>query len=336
MEAKQIESKLKSMRYTPSEEWKEKALEVVHNYADNNVTISETARTPNVMISKFNINTLFMQKKIFLLSLTAFLVVGLSFAGLVSASDSAVPGDTLYAFDRLGEAVRRRTIANPASKSTFEMDILEERMAELEIVLEEDSLTEDEVTDMVNNLNEQMNKVDYSFEFELNDSDLSADEVEELKARYRSQIDAFMLKLQGMEEGFTGQFQQGERNFEEIVNQFKNAAKNYGVDVKVKYKFESGRNDEDELEIEVEYEDEFGDDRNGGSDDSEQEQESEENKNYGDDQQAKEQEQNENGDDNGSEDGNESEDDEHESNDGPDAYLGRGGMHGGSNGNGGN
>lgn len=67
-----------------------------------------------------------------LIYIVTSIVAILGLGGTAVVADSAVPGDTLYSVDTFVENVQRALISNAVKESEFELDVLGERIQELE------------------------------------------------------------------------------------------------------------------------------------------------------------------------------------------------------------
>lgn len=78
--------------------------------------------------------------------------------GAVYASDSAVPGDFLYSIDRAAESAQMSLTRGPDAKAELELEFLNERVAELDEVVESEGLDSDLVEDAVDEVEKSLAK----------------------------------------------------------------------------------------------------------------------------------------------------------------------------------
>lgn len=130
---KELINKLKHLPVKPDGSWQKESEKYIHKLASGNVPESRNLRN-NIM---YVFNILFMQNMnpkakvaIFASVFAAFLILGGGAA--VYAADDSAPGDALYPIDKGWESLQRAFVNNPEKSAEFEMDVLEERVRELE------------------------------------------------------------------------------------------------------------------------------------------------------------------------------------------------------------
>lgn len=138
MEESRILEKIRDMKFQPSQNWSSKTHEYIKQL-DNGVTIGDDNRNRLSSVSKFN--KLFqMSPKVKLITTILTIVATLSAGGgAVYASDASNPGDFLYPLDKTVEDVQRIFVANPVQLAELEVAIMDERVSELESLVEKDN-----------------------------------------------------------------------------------------------------------------------------------------------------------------------------------------------------
>lgn len=100
--------------------------------------------------------------KVILIIIVTLVVLGTVGVAGAYASDSAVPGDALYSLDLYSEGVVRNFISDEVALSEYEMEILDERVAELEEMEEVETVTGQEsefLEDALDNITAQEDRV---------------------------------------------------------------------------------------------------------------------------------------------------------------------------------
>ncbi|MCA9376952.1 hypothetical protein H6762_00780 [Candidatus Nomurabacteria bacterium] len=272
---KTIEKQLRSIKVSYPENLKQDLFDsILQDIGD--VTFAEKKRRPLMrqLFGQIIYQYFYMgNKKVFLTSILVLAIVSLSMGGVVKAADSANPGDPIYFADRLGESIDRTFTLNQYSKSELEMDLIDERMSELEFVLStETDLTEEEIQAILDDIDAQLLRVQERLQ---NSGELENGELEQLMNRYREQIETnlrLLLKLRAENQRQVGL----NDDLEDLSFKFQERAREEGIEIEVEYEEEDGNfkykvkvkseddqmdDSQDPTEIEDESEDDRG--RNG-------------------------------------------------------------------------
>lgn len=133
----------------PSNEW---ANRVVQKIQSDIFNVTKEPQQRNTFSSLFNFLSFFYMSPKYKLFLTLGIVFVLlvTSGGVAYASDDAVPGDLLYPVDKAVESINRVIISDPIAKAEFEVQVLDERVSELE------NLSEDVESESVGDANEEV------------------------------------------------------------------------------------------------------------------------------------------------------------------------------------
>lgn len=139
---------------------------------------------------------------LFIISIV-FVVLALG-AGGIYASDGAKPGDPTFVLDKAGESIMRY-FKKGDDLVEFEMDVLDERLSELE-ELEEENI--EEVDDALDEVYEQQKRVREREEVINEDNEDIGEEVrEQIQERHEEQLEQMEQLQQQMEKKQANQFQ---------------------------------------------------------------------------------------------------------------------------------
>ncbi|MCA9380518.1 hypothetical protein KC675_05050 [Candidatus Dojkabacteria bacterium] len=133
----------------PSNEW---ANRVVQKIQSDIFNVTKEPQQRNTFSSLFNFLSFFYMSPKYKLFLTLGIVFVLlvTSGGVAYASDDALPGDLLYPVDKAVESINRVIISDPIAKAEFEVQVLDERVSELE------NLSEDVESESVGDANEEV------------------------------------------------------------------------------------------------------------------------------------------------------------------------------------
>lgn len=129
MNTNQIKNALKNYKVEPSNKWFDNTHEKLKSIA----TVTESDKTRNSNMALFNFlsfNKMNAKLKLLVVVGTIVGTMGLT-TGVAYASDEAVPGDVLYPVDKAVESVKRALTRNTVRAAELEMDIMGERVREM-------------------------------------------------------------------------------------------------------------------------------------------------------------------------------------------------------------
>lgn len=157
LDEKTIINILHKYNVEPEKTWQDQVLQLLYGLDEKDVTESLNVR-------KYRCNLFYFFKmpimkksvKILLAAGTILLVLVGAGGGVVYASDSAVSGDLLFPLDKALENVQRSLISDPVKSLELEVEIMDERILELETIEEEG---EDYIDEAVNEVEEQQERV---------------------------------------------------------------------------------------------------------------------------------------------------------------------------------
>jgi hypothetical protein len=122
---------LKKLDTKPSNGWANRVVQKIRN---DNFHVTKDIEQRNTFSSLFYFLSYFYMSPRYKLFVTLGIVFVLlvTSGGVAYASDDAVPGDLLYPVDKAVESLNRVIISDPIAKAEFEVELLDERVAELE------------------------------------------------------------------------------------------------------------------------------------------------------------------------------------------------------------
>ena len=147
---------ISSFKPEPGEKFRSDFLGLLHNL-DESVTNSPQHRTRFLDSFKFSLLSVMNTKLSTTAVVAVIAIVLLGGAGTTYASDSAAPGDFLFPIDKAVEGVQRVFTFSAVSKSEFELEVMEERVLELEEVSDGDS--SDAVADAIDEVEGQQLRI---------------------------------------------------------------------------------------------------------------------------------------------------------------------------------
>lgn len=160
MKTNKIKHALKNYRIEPSQEWFSNTHKKLTTIAS--VTESQETRNSNSVVFNFlRFNKMNSKFKLLLVIGTIVGTMGLT-TGVAYASDEAVPGDVLYPVDKAVESVKRVLTRNTVRAAELEMDIMGERVREMNEVanrLNEDKTSTKAMTKAIGEVDAQRERV---------------------------------------------------------------------------------------------------------------------------------------------------------------------------------
>ena len=153
-------------------------------------------------------------KKLILIVVSSVLLVGLGGWYLVKEADAAGPGDLLYSIDIAAESVERFLTFDEVAEAELEEDILDERVDELETLIETEEIDEDLVLRATEDVDTQRSRVQQRLEI---DED-STGTMEQVQNRYEEQVQEHVKVMEQVQEKVEG---------EETQNKVKETVSNY-------------------------------------------------------------------------------------------------------------
>lgn len=118
----------------------------------------------------------------------AFVGVGGFF--LVREANASTPEDALFPLDKFSESITRLVISNPEAEIAFETKVLDERLTELDLLIEESADT----TIALEEIDAQVETLDTAVSD--GDSPLTLQEREELRLQYQEKIQAHIQTME--------------------------------------------------------------------------------------------------------------------------------------------
>lgn len=124
----------------------------------------------------------------------AIIFVGVGGFFLVREANAATPADALFPLDKFSESVTRLVILNPATEIAFETEVLDERLTELDLLIEESADT----TAALEEVDAQVDTLDTAVTD--GDSPLTLQEREELRLQYQERIQAHIQTMEKVQQ----------------------------------------------------------------------------------------------------------------------------------------
>lgn len=131
MKEEEIELKLHIYRPQPSYYWQEKVLHILNNLPAIVTESKEDRISSNHIFNFLNRTIVNIKLKVGVVIAASVILIGGSMV-TVYASDDASPGDFLYSLDKASENVQRLFISDPITKAEFEIQLMNERVLELQ------------------------------------------------------------------------------------------------------------------------------------------------------------------------------------------------------------
>lgn len=128
-------------------------------------------------------------KKVLYISLATILVLGGSGVLLANPADAATPADTLYPLDLAMESAQRLLTRDPIAKAELELDILEERTAELEDISEVLGASDENIEKALDAIDSQSDRVQLRVDQLNNQEGLEDAALEQVQNRYEKQVE---------------------------------------------------------------------------------------------------------------------------------------------------
>jgi hypothetical protein len=158
-------------------------------------------------------------KKQAILTLTATVVlVALGGWYLVKEADAAGPGDLLYPIDLASESIERAFTFDDTASAELEEDILDERVDELEALVNEDTVDEELVLEATENVSDQQSRTQTRLETE--DGEQNGD-LEQARERYETQVEEHLQIMEQVQEKVQGEDTQ--LKVQETVKNYQNS-----------------------------------------------------------------------------------------------------------------
>jgi hypothetical protein len=137
-------------------------------------------------------------KKVITVVLAVLLVLGGGGYLLAQKADAAEPGDALYSVDILAENIQRLVTFDDLKSAELETAILDERVAELESLVDEDSDTD--FAEVLAAVAEQQDRVrEHIGTLEENADNYQSGELEQIQNQYELQLEQHIQVMQKVE-----------------------------------------------------------------------------------------------------------------------------------------
>lgn len=215
MDERKIIGKIKKREIKLQQSRKEEMLSSILEYAINEDVIdSSKSRNPSMNVFNLSIQQDMFKKMI--ITVVTLLVTGGMTAGVAYASNDAIPGDPLYGVDRAFEKVIGTFMFTENARARHEMDLLDERMSELEALMLRERFEGENAQGLLGDIEAQQVKV----RERLQTGDFSGEDAQRLTNRYEEQLQTHtqtMVKLQSENQNRINQYNLEEK-FESVKN----------------------------------------------------------------------------------------------------------------------
>lgn len=157
-------------------------------------------------------------KKTISIIVTALLIIGLGGWYLAKEANASEPGDSLYSVDLASESVQRFFTFDDIALAELEEDILDERVEELEAIVDAETVDEELVDEATDNVTEQQSRVQTRLESE---SGETSGELEQLRNRYEEQVEEHLQIMEKVQTKVVGEDTQ--LKVQEAVDAYENS-----------------------------------------------------------------------------------------------------------------
>lgn len=215
MDERQIIETIRKKQIKLQASQKEKMLSAILDHTLSKDVIN-SSQSRNTYMNVFNLS---LQKNMFkkmIITLLVLLVTGGMTAGVAYASNDALPGDPLYAVDRVAEKVLGVFMFTENAKARHEMDLLDERMSELESLMQREQVEGENVQGLLGDIEAQQEKVRERLQV----GEFSGEDSQRLTNRYEEQLQTHtqtMVKIQSENQNRINQYNL-EEDFETVKN----------------------------------------------------------------------------------------------------------------------
>jgi len=184
----------------------------------------------------------------------AIVFVGIGGFLLVREANAATPGDALFPLDKFSESVTRLVILNPETEISFETEVLDERLTELDLLIEANADT----TTSLEEIEAQVDILDTAVSS--GDTTLTLQEREELRLQYQERIQTHIQTMTqeqlnvGSDAAQKASMQKAieslgnklteSKNVEMEANQEENSTSNSGEDTQIQNQNQESNSDE--------------------------------------------------------------------------------------------
>ena len=157
-------------------------------------------------------------KKLISIIVSVIVLLGLGGWYLVTEADASEPGDFLYPVDLATESIERLVTFDDIASSEFELDILDERVEELEVLIDKDTLDEELILGATEKVGDQRARVQVQIE---KGEGNASEAMEQVQNRYKVQVEEHMKVMEKVQTKVEGK--DAQLKVEQTVSGYENS-----------------------------------------------------------------------------------------------------------------
>jgi len=157
-------------------------------------------------------------KKLISIIVSVIVLLGLGGWYLVIEADASEPGDFLYPVDLATESIERLITFNDIASSEFELDILDERVEELEVLIDKDTLDEELILGATEKVGDQRARVQVQIE---KGEGNASEAMQQVQNRYKVQVEEHMKVMEKVQTKVEGK--DAQLKVEQTVSGYENS-----------------------------------------------------------------------------------------------------------------